>query len=216
MYANAGSCATPLRYLNIAACTLRQNENHAHFTEAAQMKTDAPGPFTIAALLFPLFLGISFLGGCNQEKNRTAENTYVVVTGEMQSAADDTATPACTASTAKGSTSDAPCQGKTITLTFHRTNPDIAMLMITTDLPELATRYPGWRASPEALTCSGTSICREQCSLNLTYTPTPDRPESTIYINYEYLVNGEKLPKKNRVSIVYMPSSSTVSSEEIS
>lgn len=181
------------------------------------MKTDSPGPFTIAALLFPILFVIAFLGGCNQEKNRTAENTYVVVTGEILPASDQTTPAICKTASDNESATDTRClDGKTIALTFHRTNPDIAMLMVTTDLSGLSAKYPGWHTSQDSLTCSGTNICREQCNLNLTYTPTSDRPESTIYINYEYLVNGEKAPKKNRVSVVYMPSSSTVSNEALS
>lgn len=119
-------------------------------------------------------------------------------------------------SLAKEPAGNASClSSKTIELTFHRTSPDIIMLAVTTDLASLSAKHPGWRVNPSSLTCSGINICCEQCNLKLTYTPTKDRPESTIYLSYEYQVNGQKQLKKNQGSIVYNPTSPLFSSGEI-
>ncbi|WAW09361.1 hypothetical protein NB640_08875 [Oxalobacter vibrioformis] len=181
------------------------------------MKTDISPPLVITGLLFSIFLSIALLGGCNQEKNKTAENSYIIVSGEILPATDHIPPPACHASPVKTGNATSGCQdSKSIKLSFHRTNPDITMLTVTTDLTGLPAAHPGWHTPQESLTCSGTTICREQCHLTLTFTPPPEKPESTLYINYEYLVNGQKALRKNRVSIVYAPSKAAVSSEEIS
>lgn len=169
--------------------------------------------------MYLLLLATIFFSTCSQEKNKIAENTYVVVTGKILAASDNNAAAICPASLFEKSAERATCRnggGKTIKLTFHRTSSDIIMLAVTTDLARLPANHPGWSVNQSSLVCSGTNICQEQCNLKLTYTPTKDRLVSVIYLHYEYLVNGKKRLKNNRISIVYNPASPVVTSEETS
>lgn len=154
--------------------------------------------------ILQILLTSCLLSSCNAEKFKTTDNTYVLVRGKIQQASNDTQPMICRIPTSNESVEQPRCgTSKTIELIFHRTNPDISSLRVTTDLARLVQVQPGWSTAQNRIICSGKNICKEACRLKLTFTPTSKNPESAIYIDYEYMISGEKEPKKNRVSVVY-------------
>lgn|GEM_PF-5666471 len=155
-------------------------------------------------LLLMSILAIFALPGCDQDKNKTAEDSHVIVTGEIQPASEKKLPSRCQTHLNGTSTGHHECGvTKTIELTFHRTTPNISKLTVTTDLANLSAIEPGWTVHQNALTCNDANISREQCSLKLTYTPTHNRPEGAVYVDYEYYIIGHKSPKKDRISVIY-------------
>lgn len=158
-----------------------------------------PSPIALTGILFPFLFAIAFLGGHNQKNRAHPENGHVIVTGENLPASDNNS-PAIRSVSPDNAAGQGG--GKTIRLAFERSGPDIVMLMVTSNLSGLPVNHPGWHVNRNSLVCSGSHIDQEKCHLKLTYIPTQERPESAIHISYEYLVNGQKKPKTDKIRVM--------------